>query len=47
LPDDIDTLVPVVLPHRLIPMRGVTSAEDVMQRIVAETPVPAGAVQPS
>ncbi|MCW2750459.1 MAG: ATPase, partial [Aeromicrobium sp.] len=47
LPDDIDTLVPVVLPHRLIPMRGVTSAEDVMQRIVSETPVPAGAVQPS
>ncbi|MET0448397.1 MAG: MoxR family ATPase [Aeromicrobium sp.] len=47
LPDDIDALVPVVLPHRLIPMRGVSSVEDVVARIVAETPVPAGAVQPS
>ncbi|MET1039200.1 MAG: MoxR family ATPase [Aeromicrobium sp.] len=47
LPDDVDALVPVVLPHRLIPMRGVSSVEDVVDRIVAETPVPAGAVQPS
>jgi MoxR-like ATPase len=47
LPDDVDALVPVVLPHRLIPMRGVASVEDVVARIVAETPVPAGAVQPS
>jgi MoxR-like ATPase len=47
LPDDIDVLIPVVLPHRLIPMRGVASAADVMERIVAETPVPAGAVQPT
>jgi MoxR-like ATPase len=47
LPDDIDALVPVVLPHRLIPMRGVSSVHDVVARIVAETPVPAGAVQPS
>ena len=47
LPDDIDALVPVVLPHRLIPMRGASSVEDVVDRIVAETPVPAGAVQPS
>ncbi|MCW2840607.1 MAG: ATPase [Aeromicrobium sp.] len=46
LPDDVDALVPVVLPHRLIPMRGVASVEDVVARIVAETPVPAGAVQP-
>jgi MoxR-like ATPase len=46
LPDDIDALVPVVLPHRLIPMRGVASVHDVVARIVAETPVPAGAVQP-
>ncbi len=45
LPDDIDALVPVVLPHRLIAMRGVASVEDVVARIVAETPVPAGAVQ--
>jgi len=45
LPDDIDALVPVVLPHRLIAMRGVSSVEDVVARIVAETPVPAGAVQ--
>jgi MoxR-like ATPase len=36
-----------VLPHRLIPMRGAASVEDVVDRIVAETPVPAGAVQPS
>jgi MoxR-like ATPase len=47
LPDDVDALVPVVLPHRLIPMRGVSSVDDVVARIVAETPVPAGAVQPS
>ncbi len=47
LPDDIDLLIPVVLPHRLIPMRGVADAADVMERIVAETPVPAGAVQPT
>jgi MoxR-like ATPase len=47
LPDDVDALVPVVLPHRLLPMRGVSSVEDVVHRIVAETPVPAGAVQPS
>ena len=47
LPDDVDALVPVVLPHRLIPMRGVASVEDVVARIVAETPVPSGAVQPS
>ncbi|AWB91789.1 AAA family ATPase [Aeromicrobium chenweiae] len=47
LPDDVDVLVPVVLPHRLIPMRGAGSVEDVVARIVAETPVPAGTVQPS
>jgi MoxR-like ATPase len=46
LPDDVDALVPVVLPHRLIPMRGVSSTQAVVDRIVAETPVPAGAVQP-
>lgn len=46
LPDDIDVLAPFVLPHRLIPMRGVASVEAVVDRIVAETPVPAGAVQP-
>ncbi|MFI5425711.1 AAA family ATPase [Aeromicrobium sp. UC242_57] len=47
LPDDIDVLTPFVLPHRLIPMRGVASVAAVVDRIVAETPVPAGAVQPS
>lgn len=47
LPDDVDALVQVVLPHRLIAMRGVSSVEDVVARIVAETPVPAGAVQQS
>lgn len=46
LPDDIDKLAPFVLPHRLIPMRGVASVESVVDRIVAETPVPAGAIQP-
>ncbi|MCD9197343.1 AAA family ATPase [Aeromicrobium wangtongii] len=46
LPDDVDALSKVVLPHRLIAMRGVSSVEDVVARIVAETPVPAGAVQP-
>jgi MoxR-like ATPase len=45
LPDDVDALVQVVLPHRLIAMRGSSSVEDVVARIVAETPVPAGAVQ--
>ena len=47
LPDDVDVLVSVVLPHRLIAMRGASAVEDVVNRIVAETPVPAGAVQPS
>ncbi|MBC7632560.1 MoxR family ATPase, partial [Aeromicrobium sp.] len=47
LPDDVDTLVPVVLPHRLIPMRGSATVEDVVQRIVAETPVPTAAVHSS
>ena len=46
LPDDIDVLASFVLPHRLIPMRGVASVAAVVERIVAETPVPAGAVQP-
>ncbi len=47
LPDDVDALVPVVLPHRLIPMRGASSVTDIVARIVAETPVPAGAIQSS
>ncbi|MBD8605753.1 AAA family ATPase [Aeromicrobium sp. CFBP 8757] len=47
LPDDVDALVQVVLPHRLIAMRGVSSVENVVARIVAETPVPAGAVHQS
>jgi MoxR-like ATPase len=47
LPDDVDALAPVVLPHRLIPKRGAASVRDVVTRIVAQTPVPAGAIQPS
>src|SRR5690349_8430590 len=47
LPDDVDALAPVVLPHRLIPMRGADTPEQTVRRIVAETPVPAGAVEPS
>ena len=47
IPDDIDALVARRSAHRLIPTRGAASVEDVVDRIVAETPVPAGAVQPS
>ncbi len=47
LPDDVDTLVPSVLPHRLIAHRGAAGADDIVRRIVAETPVPEGAVRPS
>lgn len=47
LPDDVDALAPVVLPHRLIPMRGADTPEQTVRRIIAETPVPAGAVEPS
>ncbi|TXL61823.1 AAA family ATPase [Aeromicrobium terrae] len=47
LPDDVDALAPVVLPHRLIPMRGADTPEQTVRRILAETPVPAGAVEPS
>jgi MoxR-like ATPase len=47
LPDDVDTLVSSVLPHRLIAHRGAASADDIVERIVAETPVPEGAIRPS
>jgi MoxR-like ATPase len=47
LPDDVDILVPSVLPHRLIAHRGAAGAEDIVMRIVAETPVPDGAIRPS
>ena len=41
LPDDLDALAPVVLPHRLVAHRGGASAEDIVASIVAQTPVPA------
>lgn len=46
LPDDVDALVPLVLPHRLVPMRGAGPVEQAVRRIVAATPVPTGAVEP-
>ncbi len=42
LPDDVDALVPVVLPHRLVAARGAGPVEDVVARILAATPVPDG-----
>lgn len=45
LPDDVDALVPLVLPHRLVPARGSAPVEETVQRIVAATPVPEGAVE--
>jgi MoxR-like ATPase len=47
LPDDVDELVPLVLPHRIIAHRGAAGAEDIVRRIVAATPVPDGAVRPT
>lgn len=41
LPDDLDVLASVVLPHRLVAHRGGASAEDIVAAIVAQTPVPA------
>lgn len=46
LPDDVDALTGLVLPHRLVPARGSAPAEETVQRIVAATPVPHGAVEP-
>ncbi len=46
LPDDVDALAPLVLPHRLVPARGSAPVEETVRRIVAETPVPQGAVEP-
>ncbi|MGQ2911522.1 AAA family ATPase [Aeromicrobium sp.] len=46
LPDDVDALTGLVLPHRLVPARGSAPAEETVQRIVAATPVPQGAVEP-
>ncbi len=43
LPDDLDALAPVVLPHRLVAHRGAASAEEVVADIVARTPVPSEA----
>lgn len=45
LPDDVDALVPLVLPHRLVPARGSAPVEETVHRIVAATPVPEGAVE--
>jgi len=42
LPDDIDELAPVVLPHRLVTNGRSVDADDVVSRIVGQTPVPAG-----
>ena len=47
LPDDVDALVPVVLPHRLVPVRGAGSAADVVAAITAATPIPTGSVERS
>ena len=41
LPDDVDALAPLVLPAR-----GSAPVEETVRRIVAETPVPQGAVEP-
>lgn len=46
LPDDVDALAPIVLPHRLVPTRGAASPEETVARLVASTPVPQGAVEP-
>lgn len=46
LPDDVDALTSIVLPHRLVPARGSAPVEETVQRIVAATPVPQGAVEP-
>lgn len=46
LPDDVDALTGLVLPHRLVAARGSAPAEETVQRIVAATPVPRGAVEP-
>lgn len=45
LPDDVDALVPLVFPHRLVAARGAGSVEEVVRRIVASTPVPEGALE--
>lgn len=47
LPDDVDALVPVVLPHRLLPMRGAGTASDIVSAIAAATSVPTGSVERS
>ncbi|MGA8852349.1 MAG: AAA family ATPase [Aeromicrobium sp.] len=41
LPDDLDALALVVLPHRLVAHRGAAGAEDIVASIIAHTPVPA------
>ena len=41
LPDDLDALSQVVLPHRLVAQRGAARAEEIVASIVAQTPVPA------
>ncbi len=55
LPDDIDALAVPVLAHRLIPANRLSSSgssasaalmSDTVQRIVAATPVPLGAIDP-
>ena len=43
LPDDVVALVPMVLPHRLVPMRGAAPVEETVRHVLAELPVPVGA----
>ncbi len=43
LPDDLDALALVVLPHRLVAHRGGASAEDIVASIIDHTAVPAEA----
>ncbi|MEH3033840.1 MAG: MoxR family ATPase [Aeromicrobium erythreum] len=45
LPDDVDALASPVLAHRLVAMRGSDGPDAAVRRIVAATPVPAGAVE--
>ena len=43
LPDDVDALVPLVFPHRLVAARGAGTPQEIVARIVATTPVPEAA----
>ena len=47
LPDDIDALALPVLCHRLIPVRGAQTVTDIVKRVLADTVVPTGDLEPS